>query len=111
VNEGTFRKDLFFRLNQLTINVPPLRERPLASFRSGSCSSRSSAARVTASRSKRKSLTSYKWPGNVRELRNVIERAISCAATKAMLGLEHLPTEILGGSEMLPDEPAPACGR
>lgn len=79
VAEGRFRQDLFYRLNVLTIALPPLRDRladilPLAEyFLSLSAGPRGTAKRLTGEAAAR--LLSYPWPGNVRELRNVIERA------------------------------------
>ena len=82
VASGRFREDLFFRLNVMTILIPPLRERiddiPLLAERFViSCSERigrASPPRLTNDAMRR--LMSYSWPGNVRELENVIERSI-----------------------------------
>jgi transcriptional regulator with PAS, ATPase and Fis domain len=85
VAEKRFRQDLFFRLNGITLYVPPLRERrgeiePLAhGFAGDTKLSRAALAR----------LASYDWPGNVRELRNVIERAVVLAGDGQVLP-EHL---------------------
>jgi two-component system response regulator AtoC len=80
VREGTFRDDLYFRLNVITINVPPLRERreeitglvdhflAEANQRLGRTIRRVSSDALAA-------LMSYDWPGNIRELKNAIERA------------------------------------
>ncbi len=81
VSTGRFREDLFFRLNVLCINVPPLRERkgdimPLASHflaRLGPVHGRFGAA---LDREAQHLLESYSWPGNVRELKNAIEHAL-----------------------------------
>jgi two-component system NtrC family response regulator len=76
MHEGTFREDLFFRLNVFPIHIPPLRERGedillLAShFLAGQGSS------AVLSPDARQALLDYDWPGNVRELRNVLERAV-----------------------------------
>ncbi len=81
VRSGTFRKDLFFRLNVMTIRVPALRERPedvapLAEhfLRKFSADLRKPAS--SFSDEARKRLEEYEWPGNVRELRNVCEYAV-----------------------------------
>jgi transcriptional regulator with PAS, ATPase and Fis domain len=76
VNEGTFRRDLYHRLSQIPIRVPPLRERredilPLAEY-----FLRQQDPGLEFSGSARKSLCEYLWPGNVRELRNVVARAV-----------------------------------
>jgi DNA-binding NtrC family response regulator len=94
VQKGTFRQDLFFRLNGMTLTVPPLRERP------GEIEplARAFAARVAASlgrpapslsREALAELSRYPWPGNVRELRNVMERAVVLAPGASILP-EHL---------------------
>ncbi len=80
VSEGTFRSDLYFRLNVLPINVPPLRERkddiePLASFFLCKFSMETKKNFVGFSQNALNALYSYYWPGNVRELENSIERA------------------------------------
>ncbi|MCP4601476.1 MAG: sigma-54-dependent Fis family transcriptional regulator [Proteobacteria bacterium] len=81
VDDGGFRKDLYYRLNTITLNVPPLRERPeeidaLASlFMCNAC--RDWNARMRSISTEALDLMrEYSWPGNVRELRNVIERAL-----------------------------------
>ncbi len=84
VREGTFREDLFYRLNVFPILVPPLRERGDDVVRLASAFARRFAAKMgrtiaplTDDFARR--LTSYRWPGNVRELQNVIERAVITA--------------------------------
>jgi len=85
IAEGAFREDLYYRLNVIDINVPPLAERtddvlPLAEhFLCG--------GRLTESA--RDALTAYSWPGNVRELKNAIERA-RLLAGDAPIEVEHL---------------------
>ena len=81
VKEGSFREDLYYRLNVVNINVPPLRERkediPLLAdfFVQKYCTSMSrSLAKIDQSAIKR--LMEYDFPGNVRELENIIERAL-----------------------------------
>src|SRR5262249_26501099 len=81
VNGGTFRQDLFYRLNVFPIAVPPLRERaediPLlveyfvARFAKGAGKNIRHIAKQTLER-----LRTYSWPGNIRELQNVVERAV-----------------------------------
>ena len=91
---GEFRKDLFFRLNGISIFVPPLRERrediPLLAehfLRNHKYSRRGS--KMLSPDSVRK-LVSYDWPGNVRELKNVVERAIILSREKQLIRSEHL---------------------
>jgi two-component system response regulator AtoC len=78
--EGTFRDDLYFRLNVVTINVPPLRERrdeipELADHFLAEANSRLNRSIQRLAPDTLAALMEYGWPGNVRELRNVIERA------------------------------------
>jgi DNA-binding NtrC family response regulator len=84
VQKGLFRKDLYYRLNVMTINVPPLRERKLdipAIARSfiKKFSQAMNKKVIDLSSASLDRLLSYDWPGNVRELRNVIERAMVIA--------------------------------
>jgi transcriptional regulator with GAF, ATPase, and Fis domain len=81
VEKGTFRKDLFYRLNVLAIAVPALRERrediPLLAEHFASKASRKCKIRIKQlSEEARACLINYDWPGNVRELENAIERAL-----------------------------------
>jgi two-component system response regulator HydG len=97
VAEGNFRRDLYFRLNVLTLRIPPLRERKqdialLADYFMERLS-RTNGTRKTLSEEVVKALHDYDWPGNVRELENCIERtwALSSGTT---LGFPDLPTYI-----------------
>jgi DNA-binding NtrC family response regulator len=82
LEEGTFREDLYYRLNVVAIDIPPLRERKedipaLASYFLERYA-RESAKRLTGITPEAiKRLTDYHWPGNVRELQNVIERGVT----------------------------------
>ena len=85
VRDGRFRKDLYFRLNVITITVPPLRERrediqPLAAFFVQSYCREMKRPPMMISRDALDLLCRYDWPGNVRELENVIERAVVLGA-------------------------------
>jgi two-component system response regulator AtoC len=99
--KGTFRKDLYFRLNVVTISLPPLRERrsdiPILSafFLERLAPGRS----VTISGNAMKALLAYDWPGNVRELENCLERAVALG-DQSIIEVGDLPTGILS-----PDEP------
>ncbi len=98
VAAGRFREDLYFRLNVLTIVVPPLRERPADILplaeqilaRLGVVHGRSDAA---FSDTARQALAAYRWPGNVRELKNVIERAL-VFAKDPLLKPEDFPESV-----------------
>nr|MBI3612987.1 sigma 54-interacting transcriptional regulator [Nitrospirota bacterium] len=85
VNDGRFRKDLFYRLNVLTLTLPPLRERkediaPLAKALLTRLSRDLLRPEMTLSPAAIATLERYDWPGNVRELENVIERAVILSA-------------------------------
>ena len=97
---GTFRRDLFYRLNGISITIPPLRERrseiePLARLfieRAAEACGRAQVPRLTADASA--ALMAYDWPGNLRELRNIMERAV-LLCDGAEIGIAHLPEEKL----------------
>lgn len=100
IKEGAFREDLYYRLNVVRINVPPLRERkedvPLLSSRFVEKWSENGELKNLTPGALRK-LMEYDWPGNVRELENVIQRSILVAegdsihAADVILGREQLP--------------------
>jgi two-component system response regulator HydG len=97
VNEGTFRRDLFFRLNVLTLRIPSLRERrqdvPLLVAHILERIGNDSGMEKTISDEALKLLMNYDWPGNVRELENSLERA--CALTSnAEIQIRDLPTQL-----------------
>jgi DNA-binding NtrC family response regulator len=96
--EGRFREDLFFRLNVVPINIPPLRDRPrdvpvLASYFVQHFNRELTRSVRGFSTEARDRLMAYHWPGNVRELKNVVERAILLESADVILA-EHLPLEI-----------------
>jgi Nif-specific regulatory protein len=98
VKKGSFREDLFFRLNVVQVNVPPLRERKqdiplLAQHFVNKYSERCNRKVVGLSKKAREVLCNYEWTGNVRELENVIERAIVLGSTETIMP-EDLPDEI-----------------
>jgi len=95
VQEGRFREDLFYRLNVITLSIPPLRERKsdipfLAEFFLEEAAKRSSQEKKSLSRGAMDCLLSYSWPGNVRELENAIERA-SLLSNRSVIQSEDLP--------------------
>ncbi len=99
ISEGKFRKDLFYRLRVVPLEVPPLRERrddllPLArSFIARSCRL-NQCGPCTLSREALDLLLAYPFPGNVRELENAIERAVVLADKKPSIEAADLPAEI-----------------
>ena len=100
VAEGSFREDLFFRLNVITVVMPPLRDREGDLLRFAEHYLRHFAAqcgrRVTAfSEAAEAQLRAYAWPGNLRELRNAIERAVILARGDA-IEASDLPLDLAG---------------
>jgi transcriptional regulator with GAF, ATPase, and Fis domain len=97
IKQGTFREDLFYRLNVIHIVVPPLRDRrediPVLATEFLAQFSGSRGHITTISPEAMKALTEYSWPGNVRELENVIERLV-VTVSGPTIELEHLSSEI-----------------
>jgi DNA-binding NtrC family response regulator len=94
VKAGRFREDLFYRLNVVELNIPPLRERPedilplAEKFVAEFAKAKARFSSLVADCLKR-----YAWPGNVRELRNAMERAVLLATGELILP-EHLPGKV-----------------
>jgi DNA-binding NtrC family response regulator len=100
VREGKFREDLFYRLNVITIDLPPLRQRKediplLAGFFLNRYSEENERPTRRITPEALRPLLTYSWPGNVRELENVIERAVVLSAG-VEVGPELLPDQIAG---------------
>ncbi len=98
INEGRFREDLFYRINVMAINVPPLRERrgdiPLLIGYFIDIFNKKLNKNIEGLSSKAMStLMEYSWPGNVRELENVIERAVLLNSGK-LISPKELPADI-----------------
>ncbi|HAO30719.1 MAG TPA: transcriptional regulator, partial [Treponema sp.] len=98
VKKGTFREDLYYRLNVIHIHVPPLRERKddipllMASFLEEF--NRENAKHITGVDSRAKAaLFKYNWPGNIRELRNCMESAVVMCGTDTIT-LDDLPPSV-----------------
>jgi Nif-specific regulatory protein len=99
---GRFREDLYFRLNVVSIEMPPLRERPgdiplLARHFLARCGRKGARRIVGISAGAIAALTAYDWPGNVRELENAVERAAVLGSTDEIV-LEDLPETIIDAS-------------
>ncbi|MDP9001873.1 MAG: sigma-54 dependent transcriptional regulator [Myxococcota bacterium] len=115
VRGGRFRQDLYYRLNVIRIEVPPLRDRredirALAEHFLARCAAEQNKPIRALSPDTLRVLEGYTFPGNVRELENVIERAVALAAGHT-IGLGDLPLEISGAASQstpalvnLPDE-------
>jgi NtrC-family two-component system response regulator AlgB len=96
--ENRFREDLYYRLNVIQIEIPPLCERPddvekLATTMLAFFGAQNHKMFRGFSEEALRTLRSYSWPGNIRELRNVIERA-AILCTGDIIGCEHLPQSI-----------------
>jgi Nif-specific regulatory protein len=110
IREGTFREDLFYRLNVISFALPPLRERPedislLASHFAARFGIRLGRRVAGFTPEARALLQRYAWPGNVRELSNAIERAI-VLGDKDLIRPEDLPETILEAASDAPGEAA-----
>jgi NtrC-family two-component system response regulator AlgB len=98
LRDGRFREDLFYRLNVIQIEIPPLRERPedvapLAEMLLAFFGRKNHRLFQGFTESALQGLKEYEWPGNVRELSNIVERAaILCKSD--LVGVEHLPDRI-----------------
>jgi DNA-binding NtrC family response regulator len=101
VADGSFREDLFYRLNVIPVHVPPLRDRRedipvlVKHFSERFCADQAPARTPpTVAQEAMRALMSYAWPGNVRQLENVVERAIALSPGRAQIELHDLPPEI-----------------
>jgi two-component system nitrogen regulation response regulator GlnG len=100
VAEGKFREDLFYRLNVIKINIPPLRDRvtdipELANFFLKKHSASMNEAQKNLSDAALEKLSTYSWPGNVRELENICYW-LTLMAPSQVIAAEDLPNELLG---------------
>ncbi|MCR2044395.1 sigma 54-interacting transcriptional regulator [Anaerosalibacter massiliensis] len=101
VSEGMFRLDLYYRLNVLTIKIPPLKDRKddipiLSRHLVQKISKRENILVNDVSDKTLEYLKRYDWPGNVRELENILERAINFLDEDTIIKPEHLPPRITG---------------
>src|SRR5467141_3331907 len=106
VREGKFRDDLFYRLNVITIDLPPLRQRKediplLVDFFLSKYSLENERQYRRITPEGLRPLVSYSWPGNVRELENVIERAV-VLSSGTEIGVDLLPDQIAGRGTAFP---------
>jgi DNA-binding NtrC family response regulator len=105
VEEGTFRKDLYFRISVIPITLPPLRERGkdvlmLASLFLAEFSKRMGKSADTLTDEVQEVFLSYMWPGNVRELRNLVERILILKdPSDHLVRLADLPLEMLDAQQ------------
>ncbi len=112
IKKGHFREDLYYRLNVIAVELPPLREKradigPLASFFLGRYAKENGRNIEGITEQAHKVLASYDWPGNVRELENVIERAV-VLCEGPLVDLRHLPPSLVPADQR--DGPPPIPG-
>ena len=98
ITQGTFREDLFYRMNVIHLIVPPLRERredipALVGYFRERYAALNRSPITTVSSAAMKTMVEYSWPGNVRELENVVERLIVTVQGNE-IDVQHLPSEI-----------------
>jgi transcriptional regulator with PAS, ATPase and Fis domain len=99
VKEGEFREDLYYRLNVIPVNLPPLRERrediPLLiqRFVTQFCETHKMDLK-DVSPQVMKALMAYEWPGNVRQLENIVERMVALTGSRTAIMPTDLPPEI-----------------
>ncbi|MBM3776985.1 MAG: sigma-54-dependent Fis family transcriptional regulator [Acidimicrobiia bacterium] len=101
VRDGTFREDLYYRLDVISLELPPLRNRrddiPLLVQhfleRFAAASGRTADA-MQVSQGAMRRLMAYDWPGNIRQLENAIERAVALGAGRALIDVDDLPPEV-----------------
>jgi len=96
---GTFRKDLYYRLNVINVTIPSLRERPddipiLTEFFIGHFNKKLGKDVWMLSIELQEAFRNYAWIGNIRELQNVIESAMTMVSDEHVLGREHLPPHV-----------------
>ena len=111
VDDGTFREDLYYRLNVIPIRVPPLRERRadiallaqhfLDKFAQASTPPKS---RLTLAQDAQQALMTFAWPGNVRQLENAMERMVALSGGRSQITLADLPDEIRKDSQPMPPD-------
>ena len=119
VKEGTFREDLYYRLNVIAVHLTPLRERPedipllaqrfiekmrgdksSAGDKSSGGDKASGLPVVTVSQEAMRRLMSFPWPGNVRQLENAIERALALIGARTQIEASDLPPDVQAAAEV-----------
>lgn len=114
VEDGTFREDLFYRLNVIPVRVPPLRERradiPVLAQHFLDRLAREAEpqrGRVTIGQDALQALMAFAWPGNVRQLENVMERAFALSPGRTQLTATDLPDDVRGAPAVVVEGEAP----
>lgn len=96
IEQGTFRQDLYYRLNIIALNIPPLRERRediplLCDFLLNKINNQIQHCVESISPKSMEFFMNYDWPGNIRELENILERAVNIIDDETVILPEHLP--------------------
>ena len=107
VKEGTFREDLYYRLNVIAVQLAPLRERPedipmlVQTFirKFSDQGSPITDQQITVSQEAMRRLMSFAWPGNVRQLENAIERALAMLGSRTQIEVSDLPPDLQVAAE------------
>jgi DNA-binding NtrC family response regulator len=99
VADGTFREDLYYRLNVLPVQLPPLRDRRediplLVQHFLQRLAADNGRGAMTVSQEAIRRLMAYRWPGNVRQLENTVERALAFSQGRAQIDVPDLPPEV-----------------
>ena len=96
VKDGTFREDLYYRLNVIPVLLPPLRDRveDIPLLVSGFISKFRNTDAITLSQDAMRRLMAYAWPGNVRQLENAIERALAIIGSRTQIEVADLPADL-----------------
>jgi transcriptional regulator with PAS, ATPase and Fis domain len=107
VGEGTFREDLYYRLNVIPVKVPALRERRddiplLVQHFLGKLAKELGRGTMTVSQDAMRRLMAYHWPGNVRQLENAIERALAFSAGRSQIDVQDLASDVSAQPEPEP---------
>jgi transcriptional regulator with PAS, ATPase and Fis domain len=111
VLEGTFREDLFYRLNVIPVCLPPLRDRKedialLVQHFLQKFANELGRAPMTMSQMAMRALMAYSWPGNIRQLENAIERAVALSGGRSQIDATDLPPEVQQAEGPSPAFPA-----
>jgi transcriptional regulator of acetoin/glycerol metabolism len=117
IAQGLFREDLYYRLNGVCLNLPPLRERTDAALVAERILQREVAPgrAVRLSESVSRLFRAHPWPGNLRQLHNVLRTAVAMAGDSVEIRPEHLPEDFLDefaahGGMAAGSDGAPQCG-
>ncbi len=103
VKDGTFREDLYYRLNVIPVHIAPLRERleDIPMLVQTFVKKFAPDREVTVAQDAMRRLMAYAWPGNVRQLENAVERAIAMSGSRPQIDVVDLPADVLATDEAM----------